>query len=125
MSDLFGIVLPLLLLMYFAFKGVTLLLLAPIMALLAAVLTGGLPPIASITQVYMSNTTDFIFAFFPLFFLGAIFGKLMDDSGSAKAIASWVVARLGKENAILAVVICCAVLTYGGVSLFVVIRKVE
>ncbi|MDJ0859715.1 MAG: SLC13 family permease, partial [Dinoroseobacter sp.] len=54
------------------------------------------------------------------FMLGAIFGKLMDDSGSAEAIARWVVAKLGTGNAILSVVICCAVLTYGGVSLFVV-----
>ncbi len=120
MTDLLGILLPLLLLMYFAFKGVTLLILAPLMALLAAVMTGGLPPIAAFTQVFMMNTADFIFAFFPLFFLGAIFGKLMDDSGSAEAIARWVVARLGTHNAILSVVICCAVLTYGGVSLFVV-----
>lgn len=120
MMDLLGIVLPLLLLMYFAFRGVTLLLLAPLMALLAAIMTGGLPPIAAYTQVFMLNTADFIFAFFPLFFLGAIFGKLMDDSGSAAAIAGRVVARLGTGNAILSVVICCAVLTYGGVSLFVV-----
>ena len=120
MTDLLGIILPLLLLMYFAFKGVTLLILAPLMACLAAFMTGGLPIIASFTQVFMQNTADFIFAFFPLFFLGAIFGKLMDDSGSAEAIARWVVDRLGKDNAILSVVICCAVLTYGGVSLFVV-----
>ncbi|MCA0869883.1 GntP family permease [Seohaeicola saemankumensis] len=118
--ELLGIVVPLLLLMFLAFKGVTLLILAPLMAILAAVLTGGLPPIAAYTQVFMQNTADFIFAFFPLFFLGAIFGKLMEDSGSASSIASWVVKKLGSGNAILAVVICCAVLTYGGVSLFVV-----
>ncbi|MCE8522724.1 GntP family permease [Ruegeria pomeroyi] len=118
--DLLSITVPLVLLMYFAFKGVSLLLLAPLMAFLAAVLSGGLPPLAAYTQVFMENTADFIFAFFPLFFLGAIFGKLMDESGSAEAIAQWVVGRLGKANAILSVVICCAVLTYGGVSLFVV-----
>ena len=120
MIDLLGILIPLALLMYFAFKGVTLLLLAPMMAVLAAILTGGLPPLAAFTQVFMMNTADFILAFFPLFFLGAIFGKLMDDSGSAEAIARWVVGRLGTANAILAVVLGCAVLTYGGVSLFVV-----
>ncbi len=120
MIELLGIVAPLLLLMLFAFKGVSILILAPVMAVLAALLTGGLPPIAAFTQVYMTNTADFILAFFPLFFLGAIFGKLMDDSGSAATIARWVVAKLGTGNAILSVVICCAVLTYGGVSLFVV-----
>ncbi len=120
MIDLVGILLPLALLVYFAFRGVTLLLLAPLMAVLAALLSGGLPPLAAFTQVFMNNATDFVLAFFPLFFLGAIFGKLMNDSGSAKAIASWVVDKLGTHRAIMAVVICCAVLTYGGVSLFVV-----
>ncbi|MEM7023325.1 MAG: GntP family permease, partial [Pseudomonadota bacterium] len=77
------IVLVLGLLMYLAFQGITLILLAPAMALLAVVLTGGLPILAAYTQIFMTNTGDFIIAFFPLFMLGAIFGKLMDDSGSA------------------------------------------
>ena len=93
---------------------------APAMALLAAMLTGGLPLLAAYTQIFMTNTGDFIIAFFPLFMLGAIFGKLMDDSGSAKAIAKAVIAWLGPARAIVAVVLCCGLLTYGGVSLFVV-----
>ncbi|QFT29793.1 MULTISPECIES: GntP family permease [Stappiaceae] len=120
MIELLGILLPLGLLMYFAFRGITLLLLAPVMAVFAVVLSGGLSPLAAFTQIFMINTADFILAFFPLFFLGAIFGKLMDDSGSAESIARWVIGKLGMGNAMLAVVICCAVLTYGGVSLFVV-----
>jgi H+/gluconate symporter-like permease len=52
--------------------------------------------------------------------LGAIFGKLMDDSGSANSIARSVSGWLGPERAIVSVVLCCAVLTYGGVSAFVV-----
>lgn len=106
--------------MFFAFRGVTLLILAPLMALLAALLSGSLPLLPTYTQVFMGNAGDFIVAFFPLFFLGAIFGKLMDDSGSARSIATWVIGKLGAARAILAVVLCCAVLTYGGVSLFVV-----
>ena len=51
---------------------------------------------------------------------GAIFGKLMDDSGSARSIAHWIVAKVGKERGILAIVLSCGILTYGGVSLFVV-----
>lgn len=120
MMDLFYVVLSLGLLMFFAFRGVTLLILAPLMALLAAFLSGSLPLLATYTQVFMSNAGDFVVAFFPLFFLGAIFGKLMDDSGAARAIANWVIGKLGANRAILAVVLCCAVLTYGGVSLFVV-----
>ena len=120
MIDILTILLALGLLMYLAFRGVTLLVLAPGMALLAALLTGGLPLLAAYTQIFMTNTGDFIIAFFPLFMLGAIFGKLMDDSGSAQSIAQSVIAWLGPERAIVSVVLCCGVLTYGGVSLFVV-----
>jgi H+/gluconate symporter-like permease len=120
MTDILVILLALALLMYFAFRGVTLLLLAPLMALLAVALTGALPVLGAYTQVFMGATGRFIVDFFPLFLLGAVFGKLMDDSGCAEAIANGVIARLGADRAILAVVVCCAVLTYGGVSLFVV-----
>jgi H+/gluconate symporter-like permease len=120
MLDIFFIVLSLALLMYLAFRGITLLILAPAMAILAAALTGGLPLLAGYTQIFMVATGRFIIDFFPLFLLGAIFGKLMDDSGAARAIAKGVIAALGPSRAILAVVLCCAVLTYGGVSLFVV-----
>jgi H+/gluconate symporter-like permease len=120
MIDIFAILFALGLLMYLAFRGVTLLILAPAMALFAALLTGGLPLLATYTQVFMTNTGDFIIAFFPLFMLGAIFGKLMDDSGAAKSIAHFVIAKLGPGRAIVSVVLCCGVLTYGGVSLFVV-----
>jgi H+/gluconate symporter-like permease len=120
MIDVIIVFVALVVLMYLAYRGITLLILAPAIAVLAAIMTGGLPPLAAFTQIFMSNMGDFIIAFFPLFLLGAIFGKLMDDSGSAAAIANTVIRWLGPEQAILAVVLCCAVLTYGGVSLFVV-----
>ena len=87
MIDILAILLSLGLLMYFAFRGITLLVLAPLMALLAALLTGGLPLLASYTQIFMVNLGEFAVAFFPLFLLGAVFGKLMDDSGAARVIA--------------------------------------
>lgn len=120
MIDVVIVLLALVLLMYLAYRGITLLILAPAIAVLVSVVTGGLPALAAYTQIFMSNMGGFIIAFFPLFLLGAIFGKLMDDSGSAAVIANTVIRWLGPEQAILAVVLCCAVLTYGGVSLFVV-----
>ena len=120
MLDLVAVLIALGLLMYLAYRGVTLLILAPAMALLAALLTGGLPILGAYTQIFMSNTGSFIVSFFPLFMLGAIFGKLMDDTGSAKSLAGSVSAWLGPERAIISVVLCCALLTYGGVSAFVV-----
>ncbi|RPJ03882.1 MAG: TRAP transporter large permease subunit, partial [Deltaproteobacteria bacterium] len=115
--DILAVLIALGLLMYLAFRGVTLLILAPGMALLAALIAGGLPLLAAYTQIFMTGTGEFIITFFPLFILGAIFGKLMEDSGSAQSIARSIIARLGAERAIMAVVLCCGVLTYGGVSL--------
>ena len=119
MSGLLGIVLSLALLIWLAYRGVTVLVLGPLCALLAVLLAGA-PLLASYTQVFMPALGRFIVAFFPLFLLGAVFGKLMEDSGSARSIAQWLVGRLGDQRSILAVVLACAVLTYGGVSLFVV-----
>jgi H+/gluconate symporter-like permease len=120
MSGILGILLALALLMYLAYRGVSVLLLAPAMALLAALLAGGAPLLATYTQVFMRAAGEFVILYFPLFLLGAIFGKLMSDSGSAESIAGWIVERLGPSRSMLAVVLSCAVLTYGGVSLFVV-----
>lgn len=115
-----GIILSLVLLIYFAYRGISVLILAPLMALLATVLNGDIPILATYTEIFMSNFAKYAKLYFPLFLLGAIFGKIMDDSGSAKSIANFISNKLGKNNAVLAIVISCAILTYGGVSLFVV-----
>jgi H+/gluconate symporter-like permease len=119
-SSILGILLALVLLMALAYRGVSVLLLAPLMALLAAALSPEAPLLASYTQVFMPALGGFVIAFFPLFLLGAVFGKLMEDSGAAQAIAEGITRALGPQRAILAIVLACAVLTYGGVSLFVV-----
>ena len=114
------IVVALGLLMYLAFRGISLLILAPALALLAVAATGELPILGTYTQIFMTATGGFVTSFFPLFLLGAIFGKLIEDSGSAEVLANSIIERLGDDKAILAVVLACAVMTYGGVSLFVV-----
>lgn len=119
MTGMLGILVALGLLIYLSYRGLSVLLLAPLMALFAVALDGA-PLLASYTQVFMPAMGAFIIQFFPLFLLGALFGKLMDDTGSARALAEWIVARLGEANTIPAIVLACAVLTYGGVSLFVV-----
>lgn len=117
--EVVGILLSLVLLMYFAYRGYSVILCAPILALLAASLQG-LPAMPTYTELYMEKAVGYIKMFFPVFLLGAVLGKLMDDTGMAKSIARQIVQALGHERAILAVVLSCAVLTYGGVSLFVV-----
>jgi H+/gluconate symporter-like permease len=116
---LLGILLGLGLLIWLAYRGWSVLLVAPAAALLAAAFAGE-PLLAHWTQTFMGGAAGFLAQFFPLFLLGAVFGKLMDDSGSALAIARFISERLGRERAVLAMVLACAVLTYGGVSLFVV-----
>ncbi|TVP98640.1 MAG: GntP family permease [Planctomycetaceae bacterium] len=124
MIGLAGILLSLVLLMYLAYRNVSVLVLAPVCAMLAVMLDGGLPILASYTQIFMASVGQFITQFFPLFLLGAIFGKLMEDSGAAARIAEVMVRAVGRQRTILAIVLSCAVLTYGGVSLFVVVFAV-
>src|SRR6185312_617306 len=115
---LLGVLLGLALLVWLAFRGWSVLLLAPAAALLAAAFARE-PLLAHWTQTFMGSATHFLAQFFPLFLLGALFGKLMEDSGSVTAIATWMMERLGARRAMLAVVLAGALVTYGGVSLFV------
>lgn len=117
--DVFAILLALALLMAIAYRGLPVILFAPLCALLAAGLSGrALLP--SYTETFMAAAAGYIRSFFPLFLLGAVFGKLMEVSGAAGTIARAIARGLGPRRSILAVVLACGVLTYGGVSLFVV-----
>src|SRR6185369_4874587 len=115
---LLGILAALGLLIWLSFRGWSVLLLAPAVALVAAA-TAREPLLAHWTQTFMGSAAQFIAQFFPIFLLGALFGKLMDDSGSVQTIASFMGEKLGHQRAILAVVLAGALVTYGGVSLFV------
>ncbi|MGY3727344.1 MULTISPECIES: GntP family permease [Cobetia] len=119
--SILAILISLGLLMFLAYRGITVLLLAPVMAALAVVLSGDAGALLpSYTVTFMSQLGGYLAKFFPLFILGALFGQLMADSGAAHAISEGLVKRLGTRHVILTVVLACALLTYGGVSLFVV-----
>src|SRR5215471_18554647 len=115
---LFGILVGLAILVWFAFRGWSVLLVAPVAALVAAAF-GGQPLLASWTQIFMESAARFVAQFFPLFLLGAVFGKLMNDSGSVSTVATCMAKKFGERRVMLAVVLAGAVVTYGGVSLFV------
>lgn len=121
--EVLGIILSLFLLMFFAYRGFSVILFAPVFALLAASLSG-LPLMPAYTELFMAKAVVYIKSFFPVFLLGAVFGKIMEDTGLAKGIAHTIMKSLGKDRAILAVVLAGAALTYGGVSLFVVVFAV-
>src|SRR3954454_11113247 len=118
-SDVLAIVLALALLMAIAYRGFPVIVFAPLCAMLAVGLSGR-PLLPSYTETFMGSAAGYIRSFFPLFLLGAVFGKLMETSGAAGAIAAVIARALGPRRSILAVVLACAVLTYGGISLFVV-----
>jgi H+/gluconate symporter-like permease len=113
-----GILVGLGLLISLAFRGWTVLLLAPVAAVIAAAFSGE-PLLAHWTQTFMESAARFLAQFFPIFLLGALFGKLMEDTGSVSSIADCMTERLGKQRAIMAVVLAGAIVTYGGVSVFV------
>jgi H+/gluconate symporter-like permease len=115
---LVGILVGLAILVWFAFRGWSVLLLAPAAALVAAAF-GREPLLASWTQIFMASAARFLAQFFPLFLLGAVFGKLMDDSGSVSTVATFMTKKFGERHVMLAVVLAGAIVTYGGVSLFV------
>jgi len=115
---LVGIFIALVLLIWLAYRGGSVLLLAPAAALVAAAVSRQ-PLLANWTQTFMGSAAQFVAQFFPIFLLGAVFGKLMEDSGSVSAIADFMTEKLGSRRAVLAVVLAGAFVTYGGVSLFV------
>ena len=127
MLSLIGLLGGLALLIVLTMRGMSLFVATPLCALLVA-LTSGLallPPLAvegapDLISQYMSGFTGFIASWFFVFLLGSLFGKLMESSGGADSVAQWIIQHLGSHRAAPAVVLACAVLTYGGVSLFVV-----
>ncbi|WP_414830436.1 GntP family permease [Alteromonas sp. H39] len=122
MLSLIGLVGGLVLLIVLTIRGMNLFIAAPLCALIVA-LTNHIPMFVGDTnfvETYMSGFTGFIASWFFMFLLGALFGKFMEDTGAADSVARWIIDKLGFKQAVLAVVMACAILTYGGVSLFVV-----
>jgi len=119
--DILVIILALGLLMAAAYRGWSVILVAPICALLAVALGLGMNQVLPFySNVFMTKMVGFVQLYFPVFLLGAIFGKLVEMSGAAASLSAAIVGWLGERHVVLSVVLACAVLTFGGVSLFVV-----
>jgi H+/gluconate symporter-like permease len=109
----------LLCLMVFAYRGYSIILFAPLFAMIAALGSDfGLMPVFS--EIYMTKVAEYVKTYFPVFLLGAVFAKVMEGGGLAHSVAAAIVRSLGRERAVLAVLLGCGVLTYGGLSVFVV-----
>jgi H+/gluconate symporter-like permease len=118
------VLLALVLLMYVAYRGMSVILFAPVCALLAVLLTAPADVLPMFSGVFMDKMVGFIKSYLPVFLLGAVFGKVIELSGFSKSIVSAVISLVGRERTMLSIVLVCALLTYGGVSLFVVVFAV-
>ncbi|MDO4779240.1 MAG: GntP family permease [Tissierellia bacterium] len=118
--SLIGIFVGLILLMALAYRGHSIIWVAPFSAAVVAILSG-----YNLFQAYlgdyMKGAGNYVVQWFPAFFLGAVYGKVMDRTGAARSLANKLVKMLGSKLAIASVVIPCMLMTYGGVSLFVVV----
>ncbi|TLP96082.1 GntP family permease [Nesterenkonia salmonea] len=114
-----GIIISLVLLITLAYRGVPVILAAPIASAVCLIFSGA-PILASYTEIFMPAMADFVGSFFPVFLVGAVFGVLMTVTGYAESIARSVTGWVGSRSAIAATVITSALMTYGGISLFVV-----
>ena len=122
MLSLIGLIGGLCLLIVLTIRGMNLFIAAPLCAIIVAltnhmsIFTGD----ANFVATYMSGFSGFVASWFFMFLLGAIFGKFMEDTGAADSLARAIIKKLGYKRAVVAVVAACAILTYGGVSVFVV-----
>ena len=111
-------------LMVVAYRGYSVILFAPVAAMGAVLLTDPSLVAPVFTGLFMEKMVGFLKLYFPVFVLGAIFGKVIELSGFSKSIVAATIRLVGRERAMLAIVLVCALLTYGGVSLFVVVFAV-
>ncbi len=111
-------------LMLVAYRGYSVILFSPVAALGAVLLTDPTLVAPMFSSVFMEKMVGFVKNYFPVFMLGAVFGKVIELSGFSKSIVSAVIGLIGRERAMLSIVAVCAILTYGGVSLFVVVFAV-
>ena len=99
--SLFGIILGLVLLMFLAYKGCSIIWVAPVCAVVVAVL-GGYSILDAYIGDYMAGMANYVLQWFPAFFLGAVYGKLMDMTGSARSLADAIVRLIGPQLAVAA-----------------------
>lgn len=121
--SILGIVLGLATLITLALRGWSIILIAPLAALIVLAFSR-VDLLTGLNEAYMKGFSSFAMKFFFLFLLGTIFGKVMEDSGAAGKIADVLLRLTGKSNQLhvaMAIVAVCAVLGYGGVSVFVIL----
>jgi len=111
-------------LMLAAYRGYSVILFAPVAALGAVLLTDPSAVAPVFSGIFMEKMVGFLKLYFPVFMLGAVFGKVIEMSGFSRSIVQAAIRYIGRSRANAVIVAVCALLTYGGVSLFVVVFAV-
>lgn len=123
MLSILGVVLSLILLVYSSMKGWSVFITSPICVIIVA-LTSGLNPVDLLLNDFMSGTASFMASWFILFMIGSVFGKIMECSGAASSLSRFLTKKIGPQNAVVAVIVATAIMTYGGISTFVIVFAV-
>jgi len=114
-----ALVVSIILFVILTYKRLSPLLVAPIVTVVLALL-GGINPTETLLQGYMGLAGNYVKNFFFVFMTGALFAQIMGKTGAAESIARGIVKIVGKKWVVAAVVFSTAVLTYGGISLFII-----
>lgn len=104
---------------FLAFKRVS----APLLGILVTLFLAvgvGMPLYDTMTGPYMQEAASYFESFFLIFLTGAIFGAVMQDTGAAKTIANFIIEKTRGKFAAPMIMVITGVLTYGGISGFVV-----
>ncbi|SHN80250.1 GntP family permease [Desulfitobacterium chlororespirans] len=124
-----GVLLAIVILVVMAWKGFNIVIIAPFAAVLI-ILTNGMEFQTAFFAgkgAYLTAVGGFITSYLPIFILGALLGKYLEDSKATVSIANGIFKLVGKDSpmkVMVAISIIAAVLTYGGISLFIVIFTV-
>mgnify|MGYP000216550599 CR=1 FL=1 len=106
-------------LMVMAYRGASIILIAPVFAVVAA-LGSEHASLPIFSELYMTKAAEYLKNYYPIFLFGAVFARLMEKGGMAASVAGKIIEILGEKRAVLAVLLGCGALTYGGLSVFVV-----
>lgn len=118
-----GIILGLGVLIYLAFKGWPMLPTVMIASFIV-IIANGMDIWPAFSDGFATSLKNYTGSYVILFFFGSLFGSLLSKTGSAKSIAMQLLKLPFKRKGILVVVLSCAILTLGGVSLFVLVFTV-
>lgn len=123
MLGVIGVLIAIALVIFMAYKGWGIIP-ASVLCSLIVVLTNGGDIWGALSVNYIDGFKYFAGTYFLIFVLGALFGQVMGESGSANSISYKLLDWFGESRAILVVALATSILTYGGINLFIVIFTV-